>query len=173
MNNMNKILFATSLLCLSPMAFAACTDPEAEDDCVTIIAEPGIDDPNDGIDGTITGGNPTTGSTPGAGNNGSTEGSEEDTTPTDPPKTPREKCMAHVAAEHSICKTFALNDYEYDLDTKCDGLGTVTINTGMPIFGGSITVNEYEQCKEKATSSRDTALQLCETDRIVDSAKCP
>ena len=115
-----------------------------------------------------TGGGSNSGSNTG-GSGGSGGGSGSGTSS----KTPSQVCLERVNKEFSICKAKASSEFTTTLTTVCLGQGSVSVHGGTPYFGGQVTVDQYNQCKDVAESRRINKVDVCEVFKHTKIASCP
>lgn len=94
-------------------------------------------------------------------------------TPTDPPKTPRQICLEDVDIRYTTCRGVASAYYSTFLSTTCSGQDSVSVNGGVLIFNGTISVDQYNQCKDIAESRTNNAMDVCSVLKAVQTASCP
>lgn len=94
-------------------------------------------------------------------------------TPTDSPKTPRQICLENVEVWYTICNAQASSDYSTFLSTTCSGEGSISMNGGTPIFNGTFSIDEYNQCKDIAESRRNNQMDVCAVGKATQTTSCP
>jgi len=148
------------------------------DECPADISEgchnsaPPEDQPSfnhSGSGGIITVGSGSNGSS-GGGNGGSGGGSAGSSQPS---KTPRQICLEDVDIKYATCRAQASGTYSTFLSSTCSGEGSVSVNGGTPVFNGTISIDEYNQCKDIAESRRNNAMDVCQVGKATQTASCP
>jgi hypothetical protein len=129
------------------------------------------DDPS--FNYSIGGGGFITGSNSDSSDGGDGGGGGAGATPTDPPKTPRQICLEDVDIRYTTCREVASAYYSTFLSTTCSGQGSESVNGGVPIFNGTISVDQYNQCKDIAESRTNNAMDVCSVGKAIQTASCP
>ncbi|MGZ9898007.1 hypothetical protein [Shewanella gaetbuli] len=127
-------------------------------------------DHSSGSGGIISIGGSTGSDSSGSDGNG---GSGSGTNPTDPPKTSRQICLENVEVRYTTCKAQASSDYSTFLSTTCSGEGSVSMNGGTPVFNGTISIDQYNQCKDIAESRRNNQIDVCAVGKATQTTSCP
>jgi hypothetical protein len=109
----------------------------------------------------------------GTGNQGGGDSGSTPPIPADPPKSPRQKCLESNAVKHAICRATTTAKYAEKLSGVCVGQGNVTVGGGFPVLNGSVSVDEYNQCKNIAEANRNNALDVCDTFNEIAIESCP
>lgn len=109
----------------------------------------------------------------GGNSNSSSDNSSDKKPKKKPKKSEREICLERVAISYSICKFDAADSYEATLNSSCIGKATASFNFGTPIFTGGLSVDEYNQCKDRATAYRDRELRGCDVGNEIKKSDCP
>ena len=156
MKSITKFLLSTLLLCMSQMAFADRDDADALPNCHPVSSNPNIGHSSGSQEGT-----------------GSTSGSGQTTTPTDPPKTSRDKCLKTVAVTYVSCRARANGKYADALSTTCMGLNSVPVCCADGGIGGTKSVNDYNKCKDIEGAKKQNAIDVCIVFEKMQIRACP
>lgn len=156
MKSITKFLLSTLLLCMSQMAFADRDDADALPNCHPVSSNPNIGHSSGSQEG-----------------NGSTSGSGQTTTPTDPPKTSRDKCLKTVAVTYVSCRARANGKYKEALSTTCMGLKDASVCGTDRLISGTVSVNDYNRCKDIEGAKKQNAIDVCIVFEKIQISACP